>query len=413
MHPVTDGGSRGNRWELVGAYALVASANQLLWLTFAPITSASAHHYHVSEGAIGLLSEIFPLLYVLLAVPAASALDRWFRPALLAGAVLTALGSLVRLGGDTFAWAMAGQLLIAVAQPLVLNAVTGLASGYLTSEARPLGIALGSAGIFLGMLISLASAAIVGGAHLHGLLVMGAVYGVVAALALAISLARSGRPFHQEKLAGLDGLRAVWRNPVVRRLSGIGFIGFGIFVALTTWLQPLLKPAGVSSTTAGWLLVTMVLCGVIGSAVLPPLVARADADRRLFMAASLTTATACAVFAFWQWVPIVALGVALTGLLLLTCLPVILELAETSAGAAGTSATALIWLSGNLGGIVIALLVQAVLHQPTVAFLLMAVIAAGVAGMLLFEPAPMSSEPAEPMERVAAGGESAEPSVLR
>jgi len=388
MRALKPGVGRANRWELVGAYALVASANQLLWLTFAPITTASAHHYHVSEGDIGLLSEIFPLLYVLLAVPAASALDRWFRPALVTGAVLTALGAVVRLGGDTFAWAMAGQLLIAVAQPLVLNAVTGLASGYLTAEARPLGIALGSAGIFLGMLISLASAAIVGGTHLHGLLVMGAVYGVVAAVALTAALVWGGHPVHQEKLAGLDGLRAVWRNPVVRRLSGVGFIGFGIFVALTTWLQPLLKPAGVSSTTAGWLLVTMVLSGVIGSAVLPPLIARARADRPLFMAASLTTAGACVLFAFVQWVPLVALGVLLTGLLLLTCLPVILELAETSAGSAGTSATALIWLSGNLGGIVIALLVQVVVHRPTIAFLLMAVVAAGVTGVLMIDPAP-------------------------
>jgi cyanate permease len=313
----------------------------------------------------------------------------------------------VRLGGDTFAWAMAGQLLISVAQPLILNAVTGMASGYLTSEARPLGIALGSAGIFLGMLISLATAAIVGGSHLHGLLVMGAVYGVVAALALTFSLLRSGPPFHQEKLAGLDGLRAVWRNSVVRRLSGVGFIGFGIFVALTTWLQPLLKPAGVSSTTAGWLLVTMVLSGVIGSAVLPPLIARANANRRLFLAASLTTATACAVFAFWQWVPVVAVGVLLTGLLLLTCLPVILELAETSAGSAGTSATALIWLSGNLGGIVIALLVQVVVHHPTIAFLLMAVIAAGVTGVLLTDRA------SESVVQAPVGGESAEPWILR
>ena len=76
----------------MGAYGLVAAASQMLWLTFAPITTASAHHFHVSEAAVGWLSEVFPLLYVVLAIPAGMALDRWFRPSLIAGGALTALG---------------------------------------------------------------------------------------------------------------------------------------------------------------------------------------------------------------------------------------------------------------------------------------------------------------------------------
>ena len=66
------------------------------------------------------------------------------------------------------------------------------------------------------------------------------------------------------------------------------------------------------------------------------------------------------------------------GFLMLAALPVILEIAERRAGSAGTSATALIWLSGNAGGIVIAILVQIVVHQPAIAFLLMAAIAIAV-----------------------------------
>ena len=85
------------RWGTVAAYAAVAAANQLLWLTYAPITTDAAAHFGVSESAVGWLSQVFPLLYVVLALPAGLALDRWFRPALLAGAWLTALGGAVRL----------------------------------------------------------------------------------------------------------------------------------------------------------------------------------------------------------------------------------------------------------------------------------------------------------------------------
>ena len=68
------------RWGTVAAYAAAAGANQLLWLTYAPITTDAAEHFGVSEATIGWLSQVFPLLYVVLALPAGLALDRAFRP---------------------------------------------------------------------------------------------------------------------------------------------------------------------------------------------------------------------------------------------------------------------------------------------------------------------------------------------
>lgn len=363
-----------NRWSVIATYALVGAANQMLWLTFTPITTPAAHHYGVSVNDIGWLSEIFPLLYVVLAVPAASLLDRWFRPVLAAGAVLTAVGGVVRLGGDTFAWVLAGQVLIAVAQPFILNAVTGLSSGYLSEHSRPIGIAVGSAGIFLGMLLSLALGSAIGGGHIHTLLVIDAVFGVVTTLAMLVAFALSPGMRVTGDVTGLFGLGTVWREPGIRRLAMISFIGFGLFIALTTWLQTLLKPAGISASTAGWVLVGAVVAGVAGSVILPTAVIRARKDHLLFRAAGLATCFACVLFAVWKWVPAVAAGAAVIGFLMLSALPVILEIAERRAGPAGTSATALIWVSGNAGGIVIALLVQTVVHQPAIAFLLMAAI---------------------------------------
>ena len=366
-----------NYWSVIGTYALVGAANQMLWLTFTPITTPAAHHYGVSVNDIGWLAEIFPLLYVVLAVPAASLLDRWFRPTLAAGALLTAAGGVLRLGGggDTFAWALAGQTLIAIAQPLILNAVTGLSSAYLSERSRPIGIAIGSAGIFLGMLLSLVLGSAIGGAHIHTVLVIDAIFGVVTTVAMLVTFLLSPRMTVTGDVTGLFGLGTVWREPGIRRLAMISFVGFGLFIALTTWLQTLLKPAGISASTAGWVLVGAVVAGVAGSVILPTAVIRARRDHMLFRAAGLATCFACVLFAVWKWVPAVAAGAAVIGFLMLSALPVILEIAERRAGPAGTSATALIWLSGNAGGIVIALLVQTVVHQPAIAFLLMAAIA--------------------------------------
>ncbi len=363
-----------SRWGAIGAYAAVAAANQLLWLTFAPITTATADHYGVSEGAVGWLSQVFPLLYVVLAIPAGLALDRAFRPTLLAGAWLTAVGGAVRLTQDTFAAALAGQVLVAVAQPLILNAVTKVAGVALPPARRPLGISLGSAGIFAGTALALPLGPALGDADsLAPLLRVDAAAALAAAVGLTVALrgvtaaAGAAAPPRGE-------IRAVWGDRVVRRLVGIACLGFGLFVALTTWLQALLEPAGVSDTTAGWMLAAMVLAGVAGSVILPPAVARRDAAFAFLRVASLVATAGCALLAVAPgagWVAVVPLG-----FVLLASLPVILELTERRAGAAGGGAAALVWLAGNAGGIVVAVLVQALDGHPAAAFALLAAVAA-------------------------------------
>ena len=363
-------------WRIVAAYALVASASQMLWLTFAPITTVTAHHLHVSESAVGWLSEVFPLLYVALAIPAGRALDRWFRSSLIAGATLTAAGGLVRLGGDTFTWALAGQLLVAVGQPLVLNAITKLASEYLPAEKRPEAISYGSAGIFGGMLLGLGlGPALASSGDLHTLLVVNFAYALVALLVLGVALRAPGQSSEALDAVPAGGMRAVWNDRLIRNLAGVSFLGFGVFVAVTTWLQALLSPDGISSDTAGILLVAMVVVGIVGSAAVPAVAARRGYTFRLLQATALGTCFACVLLASVDWLPGFALAVAIIGFFLLTSLPLLLEITERRAGADGASATALMWMAGQGGGIVIAVIVQVVVHHSTVAFLLMGVAA--------------------------------------
>ncbi len=378
MHaPVERVGADRGRFGPVAAYALLAAATQLLWLTYAPLTTASAHHYHTSETAIGWLAEIFPLLYLVLALPAGRLLDRSLHRWLGAGAVLTALGGVVRVFGARFEWALLGQVLVAIGQPFVLNAVTKVAAEHLPPSRRPHGIAAGSAGIFGGMLLALISGTAFGGAHLGALLVVQAVFAVLAALATLATLRVGLRRGGDEPSVGLDtlALRTVWADRGVRVLAGLLFIGFGAFIALCTWLQALLHNYRVSSMTAGTLLVAMVLAGAVGAAALPPIVVNRRAERRIVGASVLVTAVGGLLLAFEHAVAVDAVVLVPIGLLLLTDLPVILELSERRAGAAAGTVTALLWLAGNAGGVLVALLVQLLVHHPTPAFLLLTVIA--------------------------------------
>jgi predicted MFS family arabinose efflux permease len=359
-------------WSVIAAYALVCAATQILWLTYAAITTESARRYGVSVSAIGWLAEIFPLLYVALAIPAGILLDRWFRPTLAAGGMLVALGGLVRLGGETFAWAMAGQVLVAIAQPLVLSAVSKLAAEYLPADQRATGIAVGSAGSFVGMLLALLLGPTLG-AHgqLERLLVLEAALAVIPAAALAVVLRRPGHKSDEHAAIEGSAARALWQMPSIRTLCGLVFLGFGIFVALATWLQTLLHPSHVSETAAGALLVGMIIAGILGCAALPQLIARRNTERGFMRAVVLVACLGCVVLGAAPWIGVRALALVAMGVVLLPALPVILTAAEQLAGAAAGTAGAIVWMAGNLGGLAVALLVQILVHHPLAAFLAM------------------------------------------
>jgi predicted MFS family arabinose efflux permease len=370
-------------WAVVVSYSAVAGASQLLWLTYAPVTTAAAHHYGVSVPAIGWLANVFPLLYVVLAVPAGLALDRWPRPALALGAALTALGGLVRLGGDSFGWALAGQLMVAVAQPLVLNAITGVV-GVLPARSRPTGIAVGSAGLFLGMVAALGAGAVVGGDHLVALATGQAVLGLLVTVGFLVVQRRVPAPVDGHVAAAeAAGLRGVWTDPILRNIAVLAFLGFGVFVALITWLQALLEPRGVSESAAGAIITIAVAVGAVGSTVLSALLEGRRVEVALLRSTLVGAVVGCCLLAGATGLALAAAGTLMAVLAMLTALPWLLALCERRAGGSVASATALLWLAGNLGGLAVAVAVGGLVDRPTVAFLLLA--AVGVVGLPLVQ----------------------------
>jgi predicted MFS family arabinose efflux permease len=373
---------QSNDWFAVAAYALLAATSQLLWLTYAPITTESAAHFGVSKDAVGLLAEIFPLLYVLLAIPAALLLDRWLRQTLIAAAGLMLAGAAVRLAVEGFAAAMAGQVLVAIAQPAVLAAVTKLAAERVEPERRTLAISIGSAGLFMGLVLALVLGATIGARdHLVPLLWINFAVALIAATAAVVALRRPSAHSDEQSVAlGFSDLRGLYSDPVLRRLGAIIFLGMGIFNAIATWLEVLLRPLGIGSSGASWILVAMTMAGVIGAIVLPPRVVRRHGERGYLQLAGLVGAVAFLVIS--QLTGAVGLGVvlAVAGFVLLAAQPVILEISERRAGHAAASAAGAILLAGNLGGIVLAVLIQSINSHSTAAFLVLA------AAMLLIAP---------------------------
>jgi len=355
---------RMNRWVILAGYALLTACTQLLWLAYAPITTQAHRAMGVSSGAVGDLAIIFPLMYVILALPAGRWLDARFGQALGLGAILTAGGGLLRLAGpSSYEWALAGQLVIAAGQPFVLNSITKVAARYFPARERTAAISVGSVALFVGILAAVLSGGpLLNAGGLALLLRVQAAVAVVAALwvlgAIRTPAAFPGDPSVAASLRWLRGDRFMWV------LAGLLFVGMGVFNAVATWLDSILTHFGHGGAS-GALIAIMTLGGIAGGALLPGIVARRDQRRTMLEVATVVTGVAFAVIAAVH-TPVLG-GVLLfaAGFFLLAGLPVVLDWSELHAGPerAGGAAGFLL-LAGNLGGVVLVLIVQAVLGNP-------------------------------------------------
>jgi predicted MFS family arabinose efflux permease len=355
---------RVNRWVILAGYALLTACTQWLWLAYAPITTQVHQIMGVSEGAVGDLAAIFPFVYVVLALPAGRWLDTRFARALGLGATLTAAGGLVRLAGpSSYGWAMAGQFVTAAGQPFVLNSITKVAGRYFPVKERTTAVSIGSVALFAGILAAVLSGGpLLDAGGLRLLLSVQAAVAVVAAgwvlVVIRAPAAFPGDPSVAPSLRWLRGDRFMWL------LAGLLFVGMGVFNAVATWLDSILTHFGHGGAS-GYLIALMTVGGIAGGALLPGIVAQRNERRGMLMIAVVVTAAAFAVIAMVHNPAVDALVLVAAGFFLLAGLPVVLDWSELYAGPerAGGAAGFLL-LSGNLGGVILVLIVQAVIGNP-------------------------------------------------
>lgn len=389
--------ARMNRWSVLAGYGLLAASTQLLWLSYAFISVQAHRVMGASVGAIGDLAGIFPLLYVVLALPFGRWLDTNFARALGTGAALTGIGGLLRLAGPrSFGWALAGQVVIAVGQPLVLNAITKVAAHYFPHSERTVAISAGSVSLYAGILLAAVSARPLFDAGGLGLLlgVQGALAAAAAAWMLLALRTPPAYPADPSVAVSLGWLR---RDRFIWVLGGLLFVGMGIFNALATWLDAILSHFGHGSAS-GQVFAILTVAGILGAAVLPQTAARRDRRRTMLQVTVAVTAIVFGVIALWHDVVVIGVALAIEGLVLLAALPIALDWSELHTGPerAG-SAVGFLLLAGNLGGVVLLLVVQGVIGNPYASLGVLA--AAALAGLAL--SARLPARAGQPVEQAS------------
>jgi len=267
----------GYRWVVMLVFMFAIIMNQLLWITFAPITGNAAEFYNVTDLSIGLLSMSFMVVYIVVSIPASWVIDNYgIRVAVGIGATLTGVFGLMRgLVAENYTLVLIAQIGIAIGQPFILNAITKVAARWFPIQERATASGFGSLAIYLGIAAGMLLTPFL--TLQMGIESMLLIYGIVALLSalLFIVFAREHPPTPpcppemDERSLVFDGLRNLLRLRDFLLLMLIFFVGLGTFNGVTTWIEDIVRPRGFSITQAGIIGGLMVGGGILGALVVP------------------------------------------------------------------------------------------------------------------------------------------------
>jgi len=255
------------------AFVIIAVMTQVLWITFAPITSAAAQFYHTSDLMIGLLSVSFMIVFIFVFFPSAYVIDTWgFKKAVGIGAILTAVFGLSRgIFASNFTLVLISQIGIAIGQPFVIGAITKIAARWFPIEERTTASGFGTLALYLGPLLAMLITPLL--VLRIGIARMLLAYGIVSAAAAVFFLlvAREHPPTPagpDERTLMLDGFKSMLRQRDFIFLMIIFFVGLGMFNSVSTWIEDIIRPRGFSISQAGVLGGLMLLGGIIGAVII-------------------------------------------------------------------------------------------------------------------------------------------------
>ena len=347
----------GYRWVVLVVFMLVNVTIQMLWISYAPITSLAAKYYGVSELAIGILSMSFMIAFIPLSLPAAWVIDtRGFRVAVGFGVVMMAVFGVARgLAGTNYTLVLLSTLGIAIGQPFLLDAWTKVPANWFAQGQRATAVGLVTLASMLGIALGMAVTPIL--ADMMSIATVQLVYGLLAAASAVAFLALTRErpatppcpPGMDERTLMLDGLKHALRVRPFLVMLGIAFIVMGAFNGVTTWVEQIIHPRGFSTTEAGIMGALMLLAGIVGAVVLSALSDRQGKRVRFLVIALVASVPGLLGVAFVSSVWLLYAFAAVLGFFLVAVLPIGMQYAAeiTNPTPEGTS-NGLIQLFGQV-----------------------------------------------------------------
>jgi MFS family permease len=349
------------RWVVLFAFMLMMAMQQLLWITFAAITTDSAAYFKVSELNVGILSMVFMIVYIFASIPASWLIDTYgFHMSVGIGSALTGVFGLLRgFFPSSYTWVLIFQIGIAIGQPFIVNSVTKVAARWFPIEERGTASGLSWLAGYLGLIVGLVlTPYLIIGNNIPKMLLY---YGIISLISAVffIGFAKEYpptpqcKPEEEERSLVFDGIRKMLVNKDFLFLMIIFFIGLGVFNGLSTWIENILSPRGFTSIQAGTIGGSMVLSGVIGSAIIPLLSDKLGSRVGFIILAIAGSIPGLIGITYATSYPIVLISAFSLGFFMLSCAPLGFQYgAEIAYPAPEGTSNGILMMMGQISGVI-------------------------------------------------------------
>lgn len=320
----------GYRWVILLSFMFISLVMQIYWICFAPITGYAAEYYGVSDMAIGLLAMIFMYVYIPLAIPASWAIDTWgFKKAVGLGAIMMAVFGVMRaIFAANYTMTLIATIGIAAAQPLFLNSGTKVAAKWFPLQERATVIGIGAVASFLGIVLGqMLTPGLVTSFGLPATLWIYGILGVVST-ALFLLFAKENPPTpagYEERVLMLDGLKHIFSLRDFYLIAIVLFVVNAIFNGLSTWVEVIVRPKGMDIGQAGVIGGLLMIGGIVGVFVLPPISDRTHKRKLVFLAGLLLSVPFLVGMVVFNSYALLMITTFLLGFFMMGILPVALQ----------------------------------------------------------------------------------------
>jgi MFS family permease len=351
------------RWVVLAIYMYVAALTQLYWLNFAAIDTYIEELLGIPASSVMWFTLVFPLIQVLLTMPAGVIIDkRGFKYGIGIGVLFTGVFAMLRLlNPSSYAVLLISQIGISIGQPFVLNAVTKLAVTWFPQKEEATAVGLGSLALFIGMMAGLgATPVLVQTLGFESMLLIYGVLGIIGALLFFVLVKpKPSTPPREiealEEISNWEGIKRILKIRDFVILGFIALIGIGVFNGLATWIEKILNELHqLPMTDAGSISAILIFSGMLGCIIIPIISDKIARRKPFLMLASLIGAMSVTVLIFANGYSMNLVNGIVLGFFLISALPIMLTLSTEITGArfAGIS-VGYLQLLGNAAAVII------------------------------------------------------------
>ncbi|MHA1889188.1 MAG: MFS transporter [Promethearchaeota archaeon] len=277
------------RWVILVAFMVVGITNQMIWVTYAPITDVSAAYFGVDASKILWFMASFMIVYIPVNYFACWLIDKLgLKWGVGIGVILNGVFALVRaFAGHSFGWALFAQIMVAIGQPFIINSFTKMSVTWFPEEEKATASGIALISTFIGVIIAMVLPGMFTNFGETQLAQVSLWYGIVAVIAMVIFFVLvKERPKHypnayadKTKAFVTKGTNDLFKIKDFDLFLVIMFVGLGVFNAITSKIDYIFSRFGEDS---GLLSGVMIIGAIFGAGILSQ-ISDAKHKRKIFL----------------------------------------------------------------------------------------------------------------------------------